>query len=502
MKIAICTRNATHGGVESLIASHRNALLRRGDTVDVYVCGGVEQPVLTPFPYSYCASAASLRAHLLPSYDVVEYHWVANEYVQAIRHSGLPCVEVVHRTDTAECDKSVPHVIVAHSQFLADAISAQCGRPVAVVPNALDVSIFPDGNAPYDPAAAFGAITRYDPSKGMDLVLRAWALIQSEVSEVFGVRMYGEGIWSEYLRRMIAVLGLRNVDLCGPITRPELYLEQFGCIVHPSRMEGMPIAIQEALACNRPVITTALPGMVEFNAVARAELGHDVLTLVPPEDEVALSHAMLSMARGDIPHYETRSYIQAHYDIAPRLARMVGGYATARERAAQGVAEVEGLPAAPARAVSFTIQGQQPTLLVLGAESRYPCIALMRDMAELGWNVVVLYQQEREHVSWTNYLATTHVESSMVTRPLVVLVTDPAMAGQAVMLNPQGVIYASAGGHRDELAHRYLLQYADYTIAGCEHEYAGIEAAGGSALAEGIVANDLHRLLYNMLQTA
>lgn len=460
MKLAICTKNGTHGGVEALIGLHQREL-----DADVFVCGGVDQPELTPFEYVYVEKPATLLDLLRAGqYGVVEYHWLFAPFVEAVRDSGLPCVEVVHRTDTAECDKSVPHVLVAHSEFLAHYVDDQCGREVAVIPNAIDVESFPDVTAqsPHE-TLVIGGITKYDPSKGMDLLLRAWGMIQHEVAPNTRIQLYGEGDWAEYLRRMSAVLGLRDVTIGPPIKGPEHYLGEFDLIVHPSRMEGMPIAIQEALACNLPVIATALDGMVEFNERSKAEVPGGVMTLVPPDDVSALADAIKSCVMG---RSATREYIRKHYGKTQHLVRMRDAYYRAIEIAGQqqSRAVAQRGHRAFVRQPRFMIGGAQPTMIVLGMT-----LAMLRDSALLaffahsGWNVVALdYTLEKPFVQvGPNLLVSRVIDSDMVTRPLAIYVADPACAAMTVMLNPQAVIYQPAVDERDATQHEYLWQYAD-----------------------------------------
>ena len=59
-------------------------------------------------------------------------------------------------------------------------------------------------------------------------------------------------------------------------------------LVHPSRREGAPNAILEAMAAGLPVVATAIPS-------ARELLGEDAGCLVPPEDAPALATALAEL---------------------------------------------------------------------------------------------------------------------------------------------------------------------------------------------------------------
>ena len=158
MKLAIVTKNAIHGGVETIISLHQQ-LFR----ADVFVAGGYQIPETCPFEYTYLQDGPELTEALLP-YDVIEYHWPPAWAVEAIRQANRPSVEVVHRIDTSECDKSVPTVLVTHSRYLAGFLRDRYARDAVVIPYAIDLDKFQSvsNKGPY-----IGALTSYYQTKGM-----------------------------------------------------------------------------------------------------------------------------------------------------------------------------------------------------------------------------------------------------------------------------------------------------------------------------------------------
>jgi glycosyltransferase involved in cell wall biosynthesis len=94
--------------------------------------------------------------------------------------------------------------------------------------------------------------------------------------------------------------GVRCVFV-GPVGRPLAHVEQIGslspdqvarwmaaCDVYclPSREEGMPVSVMEALASGRPVVASAVGGIPD--QLAEGRTGH----LVPPGDPAALADAL------------------------------------------------------------------------------------------------------------------------------------------------------------------------------------------------------------------
>ncbi len=83
------------------------------------VAGGWDIAETCPFAYTRADDYDTLRKRL-SGFDAVLYHWLPDWAVRAVRDSGVACVEFVHRTDTSECDKRVPHELLTHSHYLAE----------------------------------------------------------------------------------------------------------------------------------------------------------------------------------------------------------------------------------------------------------------------------------------------------------------------------------------------------------------------------------------------
>lgn len=158
---------------------------------------------------------------------------------------------------------------------------------VAVIPN--PVRPVPD-LAPYDRRereAVVMAMGRLRAQKGFDLLIRAYARVANKHPQ-WSVEIYGEGDEREHLRRLIAELDLEGrVFLCGYTNHPERILLRAGLFVLPSRYEGFPNVLLEAMAHGLPVIAADCrsgPDEIVRNGVDAV--------LVPPEDVEALADAM------------------------------------------------------------------------------------------------------------------------------------------------------------------------------------------------------------------
>jgi glycosyltransferase involved in cell wall biosynthesis len=129
-------------------------------------------------------------------------------------------------------------------------------------------------------------LARLDTSeKGQDLLFRVLALPQWRARTI-EVRLYGAGLHDDGLREMAQFLGLSNVKFCGHVARPEDIWTECHALVLPSRCEGMPLSLIEAMLHGRPSIITDAGGNAE--AVIDGATGF----LAAAASETALDEAM------------------------------------------------------------------------------------------------------------------------------------------------------------------------------------------------------------------
>jgi glycosyltransferase involved in cell wall biosynthesis len=102
-----------------------------------------------------------------------------------------------------------------------------------------------------------------DPAaKGQDLLLEV--LARSEWRDrPIELHFYGEGLFELTLRRLADTLGLKNVYFHGHVSDIRAIWEQNHILALPSRYEGLPLALVEAMWCGRPAIVTDVAGNAE-----------------------------------------------------------------------------------------------------------------------------------------------------------------------------------------------------------------------------------------------
>ena len=166
------------------------------------------------------------------------------------------------------------------------------GLPVVVEPNSVDPSEFarPAGGLRYAADAfAFVCIARFDFQKGQDVLLRAVESAQADLRRG-GMRalLIGGGPTLDEARRFAAEAGISDlVEFAGEIPRAGAYMTCGRTLVAPSRWEGMPYLLLEAVARGRRVVASDCPGNRDVLK------GYGNASLFPVEDVGALAKLMV-----------------------------------------------------------------------------------------------------------------------------------------------------------------------------------------------------------------
>lgn len=110
----------------------------------------------------------------------------------------------------------------------------------------------------------FACVARMDlAAKGQDLLLQTLAQPRWR-SRAFEVNFYGAGSHELGLRRMAGMLRVNNVHFRGHVTDIRTVWEHNHILVLPSRYEGLPLALVEAMWCGRPAVVTDVGGNAEL----------------------------------------------------------------------------------------------------------------------------------------------------------------------------------------------------------------------------------------------
>ena len=107
-------------------------------------------------------------------------------------------------------------------------------------------------------------VGRLEPeAKGCDLLLDVLGASKWK-SRNITVSFYGAGRNAASVRKYAELLRLDNVRFCGQAGSVEEVWREHHALVLPSRFEGLPLAVVEAMLCRRPCIVTDVGGNAEL----------------------------------------------------------------------------------------------------------------------------------------------------------------------------------------------------------------------------------------------
>jgi len=133
------------------------------------------------------------------------------------------------------------------------------------------------------------SVGRLSPEKGMDVLIKAFSILCEERQDVHLV-IVGDGQERTDLEKLISEYALeKKIHLAGYTQTPGDYVIGSDVMVLPSRSEGIPNAVLEAMALGIPVVATSVGGVPEVIADGRDGL------LVPPDDPAKLAAAIVAV---------------------------------------------------------------------------------------------------------------------------------------------------------------------------------------------------------------
>jgi colanic acid/amylovoran biosynthesis glycosyltransferase len=187
--------------------------------------------------------------------------------------------------------------IASISQFNVEYLRKTCGNSVAdlcrVVHCGIDVEKFSSVSRQPEPGRIV-CVCRLSPKKGLDIAIRACAKLRDN-NVKFQFEIAGDGPQRQAIEELIKSLNLADhVKLLGARPNDQL-TEMFSrasvflmpCVKTPDGdMDGIPVAMMEAMACEVPVVSTAISGIPEL--LEDGKTGR----LAPEEDIDALAQIL------------------------------------------------------------------------------------------------------------------------------------------------------------------------------------------------------------------
>lgn len=329
MKIALFIDSLAIGGAQKHVRQVACGLAARGHQVTVYVLNAVVNPlyeeelerggvvvrvlgkVKVASGWGLLEAAVGLRRDGCDVIVTVLYVSTLFGRALSIVHGGVPVVTCLQARNlnysTAQkfllrATAGLTRLTISNSRSAIAWATQHEGvapHPCVFVPNALD-PVVPRGAAESETVRTWaalgfpqlegrrviGSLGRLNRQKGYDILLEAFAGIAEKYTE-WVVVLVGEGPERKALLDQVQRLGLDGrVWLAGERPEPRSLLEKMDIYVQPSRAEGTPNALMEAMALNRPVVATAVDGISELIEPDREGW------LVPEENVAALASAL------------------------------------------------------------------------------------------------------------------------------------------------------------------------------------------------------------------
>lgn len=182
---------------------------------------------------------------------------------------------------------------------------------VHLIPNGVDAVKFSPGQEQDTRNLTVVCVAQFRYQKGIDVLLRAWCSVLARLPSARLV-LVGTGPLFASLQRLAGELGIAaSVEFAGLCDDVPSQLRRGRIAVLPSRWEGMPNALLEAMSCGLACVATRVSGSEDL--LLQGERG----LLVEPEDEQALTTAMLlllqepELARSY--GLAARQHIEQHY---------------------------------------------------------------------------------------------------------------------------------------------------------------------------------------------
>ncbi len=284
----------------------------------------------------------------------IHAHWATHPALAAWaihRLTGIPYSVTVHAHDLyverpmIERKLGEATAVVTISEFnrrLLTQIHPPLAPTLHVIPCGVRLEDFRSGERVGDRVVCVGSLQDY---KGQRYLIDAVRLLTDE-GRALSVVLVGDGDLRPELEAQVARLGLESVvRFAGhqPTERVSELLSTATVVVQPSvvtssgKMEGVPVALMEALASEAAVVATDISGISEL--VIDGETGR----LVPERDAAALARAVATLL--DDEELRTRlggagrRRVASAYDLEHNAATLVG-LLTAGPLAADGWSEV------------------------------------------------------------------------------------------------------------------------------------------------------------------
>jgi glycosyltransferase involved in cell wall biosynthesis len=270
-----------------------------------------------------------LHCHLIPSNIIAKPLGALLGVTVIINHDHTNDPHRIDNKILLALDKSTnrfAHHIIAVAAACRDFLTTHESIPpekISLVPNAIDLRRFSLGEASWDDARAqlglpagsriVAGVGRLNPQKNFALFLDIAAQLAPRFPALHFL-LAGDGPEEQMLREKASALGIANrVTFSGYVADTRLVYLAADVLLMPSRYEGLPMTLLEAMAMGLPVVASKLDGIAEV-------IGDGAEGFLVPSDDAALfverTAALLADAElSSRISQNARAKIEAHFSV-------------------------------------------------------------------------------------------------------------------------------------------------------------------------------------------
>ncbi len=263
---------------------------------------------------------------------LINPHGMEEFSARGLKRSLLTSQRALVRHAARHADRAI-----ALDAFLVPDVMRNLGLPrerVAIVPNGIDVERVDRLTGPVSPPTdgppTIVSLARIEPNKGLDVLATALGTIREQLPDGWRWLHIGDGAARPQVEAAIRRAGIgTHTSLLGRLPDEELHrtLADATLFVHPTRYEGSPLVLLEAMTHRLPIVASAVGGIPD--KVIPDETGW----LVPPDDPAALGEAIHS-ALGQPPAIlravgeRGRARVLAHFSLTQVVNELIALLAT------------------------------------------------------------------------------------------------------------------------------------------------------------------------------
>lgn len=185
-----------------------------------------------------------------------------------------------------------------------------------LIPNGVDIERFHPASTSTlseERSRTVVCVSKLRWEKGIDVLLQAWGLVHKEIPEAHLI-LVGSGPTEPQLRQLAEALGITDsIEFAGLQSDVPAQFRRSSIATLPSRWEGMPNALLEAMACGMACVATRVSGSEDL-----IQSGVNGL-LVEPDDYEAMAESLLTLLRNPelAQHYgqAARTTVEQHYTL-------------------------------------------------------------------------------------------------------------------------------------------------------------------------------------------